>query len=251
MADAAFLTIGKVVKKLQDRYPDLTVTKVRYLEDQGLLNPSRTTSGFRLYSQRDLVRLETILHLQKTRFLPLAVIKEELDHPQQSQSAQAVSAQDQLNDLKAKRQQLISDEARSKLHAIDRIPDLCKTSVSFVRQLSEASVIRLVRSPQGRDLVDGSDLDLIALCAELRHFGFEAKNLRQYVHAANRESTMFEQALAMYAAQHKHDEGSSDASEINLVAICDQMLELTNTLRAELIRRHIRQTRTTPQHKGE
>ena len=59
MADASYLTIGKVVKKLQVQYPDLSVSKVRYLQDEGLLNPSRTPGGYRLYSQRDVRRLET------------------------------------------------------------------------------------------------------------------------------------------------------------------------------------------------
>ena len=79
MPDAGYLTIGKVVKRLQSLYPDLTISKVRYLEDEGLLNPSRTPGGYRLYSQRDIKRLETILYLQKNRFLPLSVIKDELD----------------------------------------------------------------------------------------------------------------------------------------------------------------------------
>ena len=79
MPDAGYLTIGKVVKKLQAQYPDLSISKVRYLEDEGLLNPSRTPSGYRLYSQHDVHRLETILYLQKNRFLPLSVIKEQLD----------------------------------------------------------------------------------------------------------------------------------------------------------------------------
>ena len=79
MADAGYLTIGKVVARLQERYPDLSVSKVRYLEDEGLLNPSRTPGGYRLYSQHDVRRLETILYLQKTRFMPLSVIREELE----------------------------------------------------------------------------------------------------------------------------------------------------------------------------
>ena len=61
MADAGYLTIGKVVKKLQPEYPELSISKVRYLEDEGLLTPARTPGGYRLYSQRDVKRLETIL----------------------------------------------------------------------------------------------------------------------------------------------------------------------------------------------
>ena len=61
MPSTGYLTIGKVVKRLQPQYPDLSVSKVRYLEDEGLLNPSRTPGGYRLYSQRDIKRLEAFL----------------------------------------------------------------------------------------------------------------------------------------------------------------------------------------------
>ena len=94
MPDAGYLTIGKVVKRLQQRYPDLSVSKVRYLEDEGLINPSRTPGGYRLYSQHDINRLETILHLQKTRFLPLQVIKEELERRESGVASQTVGTAD-------------------------------------------------------------------------------------------------------------------------------------------------------------
>ena len=92
MADAGYLTIGKVVKRLQAQYPDLSVSKVRYLEDEGLLTPSRTPGGYRLYSSRDVKRLETILYLQKNRFLPLSVLgprQGEFTDEQRAQYSQA------------------------------------------------------------------------------------------------------------------------------------------------------------------
>ena len=92
MPDAGYLTIGKVVKRLQSLYPDLTISKVRYLEDEGLLNPSRTPGGYRLYSQRDIKRLETILYLQKNRVLPLSVIKDELDRQDAGEPPAAAAA---------------------------------------------------------------------------------------------------------------------------------------------------------------
>ena len=88
MADSGFLTIGKVVKKLQTLYPDLSVSKVRYLQDEGLLTPTRTAGGYRLYSQKDVKRLETILYLQKSRFMPLSVIREELDRQDKNPEAE-------------------------------------------------------------------------------------------------------------------------------------------------------------------
>src|SRR5437588_10658897 len=72
------LTIGTVCNRLRDEFPDVSISKIRYLEDQGLLNPRRTQGGYRLFSEDDVERLETILRLQRDEFLPLRVIKEEL-----------------------------------------------------------------------------------------------------------------------------------------------------------------------------
>ena len=72
------LTIGTVCSRLHDEFPDVSISKIRYLEDQGLLTPRRTQGGYRLFSEDDVERLETILRLQRDEFLPLRVIKEEL-----------------------------------------------------------------------------------------------------------------------------------------------------------------------------
>jgi DNA-binding transcriptional MerR regulator len=69
------LTIGNVCSRLQDEFPDVSISKIRYLEDQGLLNPRRTQGGYRLFSEDDVERLETILRLQRDEFLPLRVIR--------------------------------------------------------------------------------------------------------------------------------------------------------------------------------
>ena len=72
------LTIGAVVKQLEREFPDISISKIRYLEDQKLLSPRRTPGGYRLYSPGDVQRLKTILRLQRDEFLPLRVIRQEL-----------------------------------------------------------------------------------------------------------------------------------------------------------------------------
>ena len=277
MADSGFLTIGKVVKKLQTLYPDLSVSKVRYLQDEGLLTPTRTAGGYRLYSQKDVKRLETILYLQKSRFMPLSVIREELErqdkNPEAEQQVQvdeastsdaqatpeaqssSRQAQPQLDGKQVSQAILgathadaivvpVDDpEVVQKYHAIDRIPGIVGCSVGFVRQLSEAGVITLKRSPHGRDLVDGKDLTLIRLCSELRHFGFEPKNLRQYVMAANRESSMFAKSLVVYAKKGGGVEvDHTDETRQKFMAALTRMLGLTNAVRNELITKLVRES---------
>ena len=78
-AETAHLSIGEVLAELRDEFPDVTISKIRFLESQGLIDPERTPSGYRKFYDRDLTRLRWILHQQKEHFLPLKVIKERLD----------------------------------------------------------------------------------------------------------------------------------------------------------------------------
>ena len=257
----------------------MSVSKVRYLQDEGLLTPTRTAGGYRLYSQKDVKRLETILYLQKSRFMPLSVIKEELDrqdkNPEAEQQVQVQSDEASVSDAQATPEAQSSSrqaqpqldgkqvsqailgathadaivvpvddpEIVQKYHAIDRIPEIVGCSVGFVRQLSEAGVITLKRSPHGRDLVDGKDLTLIRLCSELRHFGFEPKNLRQYVMAANRESSMFAKSLVVYAKKGGGVEvDHTDETRQKFMAALTRMLGLTNAVRNELITKLVRES---------
>ncbi len=235
MADAGYLTIGKVVSKLQEQYPDLSVSKVRYLEDEGLLTPSRTPGGYRLYSARDIQRLETILYLQKSRFLPLSVIKDELDGKRGGTDSTPEDCCEATSDP-VDPTLSVSPEAERELHPIDRIPEVTGVPISLVRKLADCSIIKLVKSPAGRDLVRGSDLRLIRACNELTRFGIEPKNLRQYLAAANREIPMFEQALASLS---RHQGETPNERRLRREVALDRMLTLTGVVRGSIMRREL------------
>ncbi|WP_293846481.1 MerR family transcriptional regulator [uncultured Parolsenella sp.] len=235
MADAGYLTIGKVVSKLQEQYPDLSVSKVRYLEDEGLLTPSRTPGGYRLYSARDIQRLETILYLQKSRFLPLSVIKDELDGNKGGTDSTPEDCCEATSDP-VDPSLSVSPEAERELHPIDRIPEVAGVPISLVRKLADCSIIKLVKSPAGRDLVRGSDLRLIRACNELTRFGIEPKNLRQYLAAANREIPMFEQALASLS---RHQGETPNERRLRREVALDRMLTLTGVVRGSIMRREL------------
>lgn len=228
MADAGYLTIGKVVARLQAQYPDLSVSKVRYLEDEGLLTPSRTPGGYRLYSSRDVKRLETILYLQKHRFLPLSVIKEQLDGEGEGPGAPASFPQAAVDD----------QETLDKMHPLEKMPELVGVSVAFVRDLANNGVVKLHRSPQGRELVDGREFRLIRTCDALSHYGIEPRNLRQYVNAANRESAMFQQALSTMGPRRGEFTDEQRAIYDNAF---EQLLTLTDDVRNHLIKRAFRE----------
>lgn len=266
MAESGNLTIGKVVAKLKPTYPDLSVSKVRFLEDEGLLNPSRTPGGYRMYSPKDVDRLETILYLQKSKFLPLNVIKDELDGsvvkpssvvtPSKIVAAEA-EAQEEVAEREAQVEAVVTESKAkapspvkaeidttvyvdsklvNELHPIDRMPQVAGVPISLVRKMADNGLIRLRKSPAGRDLVDGHDLHLIKVCSELGRFGIEPRNLRQYVSAANREVPLLEQALVSIPRQS----GESDQDRMKRRAdALERLLGLTGEVRESLLRREL------------
>ena len=201
MAERNFFSIGQVVNLLRGSYPDLSNSKIRFLEDEGLITPHRTPKGYRQYSKEDIDRLEVILHLQKTRYMPLNVIKQRLDSANDLSTLQYEVGL--LSDVPIKEQ---PKETKQKLHPIEDIPDLLGVSISFVRSLAENDLVRIVKSPKNRELIDGRDFEIIRYCSELSRFHIEPRNLRQYVLAANRESTMFEQVLIGMLGMDTSDE---------------------------------------------
>jgi DNA-binding transcriptional MerR regulator len=175
-----FLRIGEVVRRLRDEFPDISISKVRYLEDEGLLMPRRTEGGYRLFSEEDVDRLRTILRLQRDEFLPLRVIRDELDSPGQKERKRRRPAA-----LGAAEEELDFDELSERSGVP---PDVLK-------ELDEYSL--LAPSGTGSDRrYPESDADVAAACAQLMRFGVDARHLRTFRTAAGREATMIAQYVA-------------------------------------------------------
>ena len=162
--------------------------------------------------------------------MPLTVIKQKLDSATDlSTLAFEVGL---LSDLPMKPQ---PKESRQKLHPIEDMPDLLGVEISFVRSLADNDLIRIVKSPQNRELVDGRDFDIIRHCAELSRFHIEPRNLRQYVSAANRESTMFEQVLIGMLGMDDSDEDR----EAKLERAFNKLHDLTEGVRTALLKNRV------------
>ena len=231
MASPETYTIGKVVKKLSATYPDLTVSKVRYLEGEGLIAPKRTKSGYRTYSEKDVERLETVLRLQQTCFYPLAVIKERLD---------AQEAGKQLEELEGRGAPGADDEALlNATHLLENIPDLIAVPVAFVRTLNDAGVLQITRSQNGRQFVSGRDIPLIRAAYELKRYGLDPRFLKSYVQRANREVPLFKQILSSTVGR----QGSLDDPKVKQAfdTTLAHLLSLSETVGSSILRRELYQ----------
>jgi len=176
---ARLLTIGTVCNRLKDEFPEVSISKIRYLEDQGLLNPRRTQGGYRLFSEDDVELLETILRLQRDEFLPLRVIRQELEAGAGKQ--------------RRRRRGLV--EAGEEELDLEELCDRAGITVEEARRLEEFGLLES-RIDEGQRIYAESEAAIAAACEALSRFGIDARNLRAFRTAADRESGLLEAVIA-------------------------------------------------------
>ncbi len=176
---ARLLTIGTVCGTLKDEFPDISISKIRYLEDQGLLAPRRTEGGYRLFSEDDLERLETILRLQRDEFLPLRVIRQELASP---------AARDRKRRRAAG---LTTDEAELDL---DELCERAGIDARLARELEDFGLLTS-RTEAGQRRYSELDADIALACGRLAQYGIAPRHLRSFRTAADREAGLIEQVV--------------------------------------------------------
>ena len=179
------LTIGAVCDLLRGDFPSISISKIRYLEDQRLITPKRTPGGYRLYSPLEVERLRTILRLQRDEFLPLRVIRQELE----SSTTGAFSVANQAKQLK--RAQL-AEPAPTRRYTADEILAATGASATLLRALEEYG---LVGGRRGEGF-DQTDREVVKTAIELSAYGVEPRHLRVFRSAAEREAGLLEQLLA-------------------------------------------------------
>ncbi|HEX4761052.1 MAG TPA: MerR family transcriptional regulator, partial [Thermoleophilaceae bacterium] len=132
------LTIGAVCKQLDREFPDISISKIRYLEDQKLLSPRRTQGGYRLYTPADVARLRTILRLQRDEFLPLRVIRQELAAGRADSDA---APQGGAPDPRTLRRASVAVKSSGAVYSLGDVLDDTGADAKLVRELEEFGVI--------------------------------------------------------------------------------------------------------------
>ena len=178
----ARLTIGAVCRALQSDFPDISISKIRYLEDQGLLAPRRTQGGYRLFGEGDVERLRTILRLQRDEFLPLRVIRQELASP-------ATAGPDR------KRRRPLPLGERDDEIDLDELCRRAGVTRELVRELESFGLVE-PRTDAGAKRFAEGDADIAATCAELARYGLSPRHLRPFRSAADREAALLGQLAA-------------------------------------------------------
>jgi DNA-binding transcriptional MerR regulator len=216
------LTIGAVSKQLEREFPDISISKIRYLEDQKLLSPRRTRGGYRLYTARDVQRLRTILRLQRDEFLPLRVIRQELAA---GRTDLEVGGAKGPNPRALRRATVAVKEQGSLYHFADVVEET-GADPGLVRELEEYGVIGGERRG-GEVLYDETEREIVRAVTELARFGVGGRNLRVFRTSADREAALLEQILAP-ALRSRNPERRREAVEAleNLAAIASHLKHL-------------------------
>jgi DNA-binding transcriptional MerR regulator len=222
------ITIGAVCKALVQEFPDISISKIRYLEDQKLLTPRRTPGGYRLYTQGDVARLRTILRMQRDEFLPLRVIRQELAAGRTGESTldQRGSPHPAREGMRPWRTSVSVREATGALYSLEEVLEETKADAKLVRELEEYGVVK-GEMRGGVRYFDETEREIIAAVAELARYGVGGRNLRVFRSSADREANLLQQILAP-ALRSRNPERRKEAVEAleNLAAVATHLKHL-------------------------
>ena len=229
----AFLSIGEVLGQLRPDFADITISKIRFLEAEGLVEPERTSSGYRKFSREDVARLRYVLSAQRDHYLPLRVIKEHLDAIDRGLEPPALNG----TGPKVPRA-LVAAEGLPGPDAF--LPDVSEIRLSK-RELIDAAGLEperletleqygLLAPIPGTSHYDGNALAVAKTVAEMARFGIEARHLRPFKSAAEREIGLVEQVVTPLVRQ-RNPEARARAEEV-----ARELAALSVKLHATLVR---------------
>jgi DNA-binding transcriptional MerR regulator len=216
------LTIGAVCKLLKGEFSDISISKIRYLEDQKLLAPRRTQGGYRLYSPADVARLRTILRLQRDEFLPLRVIRQELAG---GRDTAAPADGERTAESQSTRRTNLAEPSPQR-YELSELMDYTGVDERLVRELEEYRVIK-AESRDGKRYYDDLDREIVRAVGELTRYGVAPRNLRVFRTSADREAALLEQMLAP-ALRSRNRERRGEAIEAleSLAAVVSHLKHL-------------------------
>jgi DNA-binding transcriptional MerR regulator len=226
-----YQSIGEVLVSVKTEFPDITISKIRFLESEGLIDPERTPSGYRKFYDKDVDRLRSILRMQRDEYLPLKVIKERLlqqDSPDGDGATAPVEVPEVEEELAEPPTGLqMSIEEMSAATGIER------------DRISELESFGLVCShgPEGATYYDGDDYIVLSIVKDFFRFGVEPRHLTMYKHFEEREAAFFESIVLPQLRQRNPDARRTATNSLTDLAKASRKLKQA-LLRTNL-RRHL------------
>jgi DNA-binding transcriptional MerR regulator len=230
MATRNYQSIGEVLVSIKAEFPDITISKIRFLESEGLIDPERTPSGYRKFYDKDVEQLRSILKMQRDEYLPLKVIKERLLREESEDGrgpapveGDGAEPEEELAEPPTGLQ--MSIEEMSAATGIDR--DRIKELESFGLVCSHG--------PEAARYYDGDDYIVLSIVKDLFRYGVEPRHLTMYKHFAEREATFFESIVLPQLRQRNPDARRMAATSLG------ELAKASRKLKQALLRTNLRQ----------
>ena len=226
IGDERLMTIGAIVDRLKGEFPDVSVSKLRYLEEQGLVSPRRTKGGYRLFSRDDYHRLIRVLTMQRDDYLPLKVIRKEIER-----TPAGVAGPGRGGLRKA---DFVPNPAGEKEFTAEELQSLVGADPGLLAELEDYELVK-GRQVSGVRRYSELDASIVATAARLAHAGLRPKNLRASKSAVDREGGLIEQVI-LPSLRSRRAEQRQEALE-SLEELAQAMSQLQQLLLTRYIRR--------------
>jgi DNA-binding transcriptional MerR regulator len=234
MATRSYQSIGEVLVALKAEFPDVTISKIRFLEGEGLIEPERTPSGYRKFYETDVDRLRKILRMQRDEYLPLKVIKERLlregaDGEGEDGGGSVVekpAPEDEIVEAPTGLQMSVEELAASTGVERDRIRELAQYGILCEHGVEEDKYF------------DGDDFIVLTIVKDFFKYGVEPRHLTMYRHFAEREAAFFEAIIMPVLRQKNPDARKAAATTVGDLTRISRKLKqalLRNNLRKHLV----------------
>jgi DNA-binding transcriptional MerR regulator len=229
-----YQSIGEVLVSVKTEFPDITISKIRFLEAEGLIEPERTPSGYRKFYEQDVDRLRHILRMQRDEYLPLKVIKDRLLKEEAGGEEAAVEATEDTG-----QEEELAEPPTGLQMSIEEMSAATGIEKDRIKELESFGLV-CSHGPDAARYYDGDDYVILSIVKDFFRFGVEPRHLTMYKHFAERESDFFETIVTPQLRQRNPDARRTATSSLT------ELARASRKLKQALLRTNLREYLTAP-----
>jgi DNA-binding transcriptional MerR regulator len=231
-----YQSIGEVLVAVKTEFPDITISKIRFLESEGLINPERTPSGYRKFYSDDVERLRSILRMQRDEYLPLKVIKERLARTDAGEDADGLEIDPAVDGDGAAVVEELAEAPTGLQMSLEEMSAATGVDRDRIKELESFGIV-CTHGPEGARYYDGEDYIVLSIVKDFLRHGIEPRHLTMYKHFADRESSFFEALVAPTLRQRNPDARRTATQTLTDLSVTSRKFKqalLRNALRDHL-----------------
>lgn len=228
-----YQSIGEVLVSVKTEFPDITISKIRFLESEGLIEPERTPSGYRKFYDKDIDRLRSILRMQRDEYLPLKVIKERL---LQQEAGDGETGFAPAAEAVAERDEELAEPPTGLQMSIEEMSAATGVERERIRELESFGLV-CSHGPESARYYDGDDYIVLSITKDFFRFGVEPRHLTMYKHFAEREASFFE-SIVLPQLRQRNPEARRAAAD-SLTSLARSSRKLKQALLRTNLRQHL------------